>query len=550
VESGQTPESDRSGYRFPLGEALTFSPSRNLLSSLLGVAVAAFLFGLAFPPLRLHGLAWVALAPLFWAYRGGGGLRIALLAWLWSALMAWSVGDWMPRAIVTYYQQPVWVGWAFFLGVATTMNFPYQLGFAFGYRALSRGCDSGALPRPALPLLAAALWCAMELLRGRLFTGTPFFIGNPWALLGYSQVGWDAVMQVASITGIYGVTFAVAAANAGWVEAARERRALVSGLAPALLTCAFGVVALSGLGHSDRDERRIAIVQGNLDIGSRWRSDLYGQNLGVYLRLTHSAIVDSEPEVVFWPEAAMTFFVEDEPLYRRSIGSVLSRRETELVAGGPRALGAPGPAQRYRNTIFRLHPDGEIDGHYDKEYLVPFAEYFPLRGVEMLRRRFENVRVFEPGGAPEVLDTRIGSAAVAICNEAMLPEVVSRRVAGGAAYILNPSNDTWIPEPRFAEQQLDIVTVRAIEQRRPLVRASTSGPSALVDRFGRVVARTDLGEATVLAGTLRPAEGRTVYAAVGDLFGALCVLVSAGALWRARVGSAPRAGGRPDSGPS
>jgi apolipoprotein N-acyltransferase len=94
--------------------------------------------------------------------------------------------------------------------------------------------------------------------------------------------------------------------------------------------------------------------------------------------------------------------------------------------------------------------------------------------------------------------------------------VVARRVAEGATVLVNPSNDTWIPEPRFAELQLDIVRLRAVEQRRWLVRASTSGPSALVDPWGRVVVRTGVDERATLAGTIRPREGRTVYARLGD----------------------------------
>ncbi|MGI9431872.1 MAG: apolipoprotein N-acyltransferase, partial [Myxococcota bacterium] len=376
---------------------------RSLPAGLLGVAVAAALFGLAFPPLRWHAVAWVALVPLLLAYREGGAARTAGLAWLWSAAMAYSVGDWMPRAIVQYYQQPLWVGWLFFFGIATTMNFPYQVAFAFGFRALDRGTRSGRLPFVAFPLLVAALWCAMELLRGRLFTGTPIFIGNPWALLGYSQVGWDAVMQVASSTGIYGVSFVVAAANAAFAATLFSRvrvgRTLAVGLAPALLAVVFGVAVLRSEVEVG-EAYDVAIVQGDVDVGSRWRSDLYGKNLESYLRLSLEVIRDHEPAVLFWPEAAMTFFVEDEPLYRRSIARLLSWRGTELVAGGPRAVGEPSAA-RYRNTIFRLHPDGEIDGHYDNQYLVPFAEHFPLRGIERLRKRFEKVRVFEPGDAPE-----------------------------------------------------------------------------------------------------------------------------------------------------
>lgn len=509
-----------------------------LTPRLLAVALAAALFGLAFPPLRLHALAWGAVAPLLLALRVGGTASALLLAWLWGVGMAYSVGDWMPRAIVTYHEQPLWVGWAFFLGVATTMNAPYQMGFALAYRALARASEDGRLARWAMPLATAAAWCTAEILRGRLFTGSPFFIGNPWALLGYSQVGWDPVMQVASLTGIYGVSFAVAAANAALVEAALALRArvgargtLLAGVAPAAAVVLFGLWALPPVGGEAgaAPARRIAVVQGDVRLGSRWRSEYHGEGLRIYLDLTREAIGAVDPEVVFWPESALTFFLKEEVPYRLAIARTLAPRDTELVTGGPRA-DPSGPQPLFYNAIYRLSPSGEILGYYEKEYLLPFAEYFPLRSVDLLRRRFEGVRVFEKGTATSPLETRVGPAAVVVCNEAMLPEVVGRRVAAGAGYILNPSNDTWIPEARFAEQQLDIVTVRAIEQRRPMVRASTSGPSALIDRFGRVRARTELGERTFLTGELRLESTPTPYARVGDLFGLLCALATAGAL--------------------
>ena len=175
----------------------------------------------------------------------------------------------------------------------------------------------------------------------------------------------------------------------------------------------------------------------------------------------------------------MTFFLEREPAYQRAVGQVLAIGGTELVAGGPAVEQADEP--RFFNSVFLLSDRGEILHRYDKEYLVPLAEYFPLGRIDLLRRQFGRIRVFTPGGAEPLLPTAAGPAGIAICNEAILPEVVSRRVAQGAAYLVNPSNDTWIPDSKFTAQQFDIVSLRAVEQRRYLVRASTSGPSAIVD---------------------------------------------------------------------
>jgi len=403
-------------------------------------------------------------------------------------------------------------------------------------------CATGGWENAALPLLAAAAWVLAELGRGRLFTGTPIFIGNPWGLLGYSQVGFAPVMQIASLTGIYGVSFALAASNAAWADLWCARRTLRRrpgaavarvglGLLPGALALGFGLVAL------DRAEEptapmRVAVVQGDLDLGSRWKPELYGRNLDVYLELTRAAIAHSGPDIVFWPEAAMTFFVDREPAYRRELGRTLALGDVELVAGAPRAEGR-GPEARFFNSTYVFGSDGEIRGRYDKQYLLPFSEYFPFR-IDFLRRKFGRARQFTRGAPRPPLETRAGAAGIAVCNEAMLPEVVSQRVTAGAAYLVNPSNDSWLADAQYSEMQFDVVSVRAIEQRRYLVRASTSGPSAVIDPWGRVQVRSEPLTRSVLTGEVRPRTDRTLYHRVGDAFAFGCVGVVAVVLVRRR----------------
>lgn len=233
----------------------------------------------------------------------------------------------------------------------------------------------------------------------------------------------------------------------------------------------------------------------------------------------------------------MTFFVDQEPLYRRAIARVLAPMEAQLVAGGPRSSQSDPPV--YFNSIFTLDRNGEIQDRYDKEYLVPFAEYFPL-GVDILERNFGRVRYFERGRSGKLLETRAGSAGVVVCNEVMFPEVVGARVAAGAKYLLNPSNDSWISDAKYTEQQFDFAILRAIEQRRYLVRVSTAGPSAIIDPWGRVQVRTPSLESAVVVGEVRPIEGRSIYGRFGDAFALVCaVAVVVALVGSARRGSSP-----------
>jgi apolipoprotein N-acyltransferase len=483
-------------------------------------ALSGVLYGLCFPVASLQPLAWIALVPFLLALRHARLSEALFLGWLWTIVAAYTLGDWFARSVATYYEQPMLVGVAFFMGVSSFMAAPFFMAFAACYRSLAQRRS------PILPWLAAAAWVAAELARARLLGG------NPWGLFGYSQMGLDRLVQIADVTGVYGVSFILVIVNAALVEARvadpAGRAKSLGGLA---LACVLAVGVLSygtwRLGRpavpTDAHTVRVAMVQGNLDLGSQWREDFYGENLDVYLRLTAQAVRAQQPDIVFWPESALTFFLETEPAYRHAIASVLMKKGVELVVGGPRVEAHSVPV--YYNSVFLLAPDGVIRATYDKQRLVPFAEYFPFAAMDFLRRRFARVREFTPGAPRPPLPTRAGPAGVTICNEAMFPEVAAERVREGALYFVDPANDTWLT-PKFSSQQFDIVRLRTVEQRRYLVRASTSGPSAIVDPFGRVTVRTEFLTRAAIGGTIALSDQITVYNRVGDLFAVVCTLAA------------------------
>ena len=465
--------------------------------------------------------------------------RLALALWL-SLVVGWGTGTWMPGAVASYFDQPIAVGIALFLAVTLVMAAPYYMAFAAVYAPLVRRFGG-----VAAPLLAGAAWASADLLRGRLLNGTLLYVGNsPWATFGYSQTGVDAIVQIASVTGVYGISFTLACTNAALAEAlrdlAQQRRIgtqAARGLAAAALVVAgvtgFGALALHRApGISEGPRTPIALAQANLGAAARWEDGGAVRTLDAYLRLTREAFERGDPQIVFWPEAALTFFLEREPLYQAALGRVLQPAGAELIVGAPRAEGDEG-SEPYRNSVYQVAPDGSPRARYDKVYLLPFMEYFPLR-LDFVRRRFGRVREFAPGESLPPLPTRAGAAGVLICNEALLPQVASERMAEGASYLINPSNDSWVADAGFAEQQFDIVALRAVEQRAWLVRVSDSGPSAVIDPWGRVLARTQPRSREVLLAEIGASPGRSLYGRAGDVFGVSCMLAVALALAVAR----------------
>jgi apolipoprotein N-acyltransferase len=348
---------------------------------------------------------------------------------------------------------------------------------------------------------------------------------------------------VASVAGVYGISFVLVVFNAGiahviadWLDRSaspagqRGSRALTLLLAttPVVAASLAGGVMLRAAPPIDRTEgdfREVGVAQGNLAPGRTWRSDHYAGNLDVYLELTRKAADRETIRTVIWPEAAMSFYVETDEELRAAITATQRASDLELIAGGPRVDGEDRPS--YFNSMFHLDASGTLRDTYDKQYLVPFFEFFPLEGLDFLRRDFGGPASFEHGAENSTpFETRLGKAGMLVCGEAMLPSAARDRVLAGAEILVSPSNDSWIEDEHFAEHMLRVSAMRAIEQRRFLVRSSTSGPSAVVDPWGRILVKTDAFQRAVLVGRVEPLQASSPYNRLGDAFAYGCVFAA------------------------
>lgn len=473
----------------------------------------------AFPPWNVPAVAWGALVPLLLALRGLPPLRAATAGFLWGTATLSGIGYWVPGALAYYWQQPYWFGFAFALGIAVVFMGTYFAAFGAVVARLATRWDG-----VGLAVATAAAYVACELARAHLLTG------HPWLLLGYALGPHPLLIQGADLGGVYLLSFVVALVNACLAVALAERRG--RGRALATATAVVAAVALYGAVRlraplPTTPSVPVLVVQGNVDLGFQWREEFYGQGLERYLRLTLEGAARSHPQLVVWPESAVTFFLDEEPLYLAAVADVLARTGADLVVGGPRREGAPS---RFYNAAFYVTSDGRIGAHYDKVRLLPFAEYFPLRTIELLRRKFERVQHFTAAETPALLPTRAGDVATVICFEAIFPEVVRQQTAAGARLLVNLSNDGWFGPTAGSDQHLAMVALRAVESRLWVLRATTTGVSAIVDPLGRIVARAPLFTATTLDARVVPMDVTTIYERVGDVFAWGCVVVALGAL--------------------
>jgi apolipoprotein N-acyltransferase len=485
---------------------------RGTPTSLALVCLSAALYAATFPPLSLAPLAWVALTPFFAALARTSPARAALLGCLWGVGIAYGVGWWFPGMVSGYFQGPPILGWIAFFAVAIGLSGSYYALFGAWLASRARRGAAG-------PLIVAAGWGACEFARARLL------VGNPWALAGYSQVRFAPFMQIADVTGPYGVGMLLAGANAAiaatCVPALRGRRPLRSTL---VLAGLVALVLAYGQWRLDRPfgegrALRVALVQGAVPTRFRWQPELRAANVRRYLALTDEAAA-TEPELIVWPENAIEFYLQDRIPESEAVMARSRTLRADLLVDGPR-YSFDDDRTIYHNSVFLVRA-GHIAARHDKLHLLPVAEGTGPGGL------FARDTSYTPGRVVDVLHTATARVGTFVCLEAMYPELVRGFANVGAELLVNVSNDAWFGAGPAAEHHLDIASVRAIENRRFLLRATSTGYSAVIDPHGQIVARSGLDEPAVLSELVRVSHTVTPYQRVGDLAAWLAVVTALG----------------------
>jgi apolipoprotein N-acyltransferase len=359
----------------------------------------------------------------------------------------------------------------------------------------------------------AVLWALAEWLRGHVFTGFP------WNLIGYGWTGFLPVLQSVSVIGIYGLSFLsvlAAAAPAALAEpAVTRRRAWAMTTAPLAL---FGLIALWGwlrLHGAPAGEAGpwLRIVQPNVDQRTKMDSAQRIANFEALLALAATPPAgDRLPRVIILPETAVPFLLDEDDAAARLLGR-LAPPDGYVVTGAVRRDGAGTAAQpwRYWNSLQALDAVGAVRANFDKFHLVPFGEYMPFRGLLPVDAIAAGALDFAAGDGPKTLRLPgVPAFGATICYEAIFPGAVIDR-GERPAWIVNLTNDGWYGNTAGPHQHFAMAQTRAVEEGLPLVRAANTGISAVVDAYGRIEGRLELGETGVLDRPLPPAIAEGTY---------------------------------------
>ena len=484
-------------------------------------AIAGLLASLAFPPLCLWGLAWVALAPLLLAMAHCHRRRqAAALAYLYG-LTTWAACvPWIGVTVVVWTRSAVgWAAWALLCAIQSLWY------AAWGGLTWSM-CRRGGL-NAAFGL--AGSWTVMEWAR----TLGP--LAMPWCFLSHTLYGATPLLQAASLGGAGLLTFCIALVNAAALAAlhpsenAAFRRAPAIGapLVVAACTLATGwlIAALmdASPGHS-LPAVRITAMQPNVGTNPLGPAEREALRSAIADLATRAA--RERPLIVAWPESTADDLAGDKEENALFARVARTTKAWQIVgSGGSSADGRP------TNSAFALNPRGEVVARYDKRQLVPFGEWTPARSLfAPADRWFRFVEDNAAGTDDRPLDVgglRVGPL---ICYESVFPSLVRRSAARGASVLLNLTNDSWAGRSASLEQHLAMTVLRAVEVRRPVVIAGLTGPTACVVSDGRAT-RIHPHEQGHLTLDVSPRTDTTPYLRWGDTpLLLLCAVLIAAAL--------------------
>jgi apolipoprotein N-acyltransferase len=455
------------------------------------------LLWLCYFPVACGWLVWIALVPLLTSVRNAARPRwIYLSAWLGGLAFDLAAIQWMRVADPRMYA--TWIG----LAIYCSLYFPLAI---YLIRILDR--------RTRLPLVLTVplVWTALEFLR------STFGGGFSWYLLAHSQHAFLPIIQIADVTGAYGVSFLIAAVNALVVQALqtdlRNRRYGLLLSAMAVLIALLGVVGYGfwRLGQEEaKPGPRIALIQGNLDQRIRNASavsDDAAERVGTHFRDLADLAASYRPDLIVWPETSWPYDWREEDgapdaASRKMAKDMAARWHTPMLLGMNASNVVDGKPRRY-NTALALDGAGAAAGRYDKIHRVPFGEYVPLADWLPFMNYFAPYD-FDYSVWPGQAHTRfpLGDAAkpkstfgVLICYEDTDAEVAHSYGGGGANavdFLLNISNDGWFDGTSEHNEHLAVCRFRAVECRRAVARSVNMGISAVIDGNGRVLQPREL----------------------------------------------------------
>ena len=511
-----------------------------IVLSVTGGALLAF----SFPDVSAGPLVFIGLAPLIIAVVLSRSLTEAFFQATGGTMVTWLINlPWVIKVMSYYGGLAYPVAVAIYIALALALGVFAGVFFGLPVRALRLGA------RPLPWMLVPAAWVAVELARTYLLSGFP------WHQLAAAIIDLTPLVQLTSIIGPYGVGFFIAVPSTfiAWALISRppRREVILSASAVVMMLVVWTGWGMWAVRVQDsrieaEAKSRAALLQPNISQEMRWGASSVAE---LFIRMEEMTIdaIRQGADVVVWPESTIPLTYARTDVFRESVesasrGGIVGRDGTatppaDIILGS--VAEDPEDPSKLWNAAY-LVSGGKTAGRYDKIRLVPFGEYVPLK--EMLFFAEKLVRAvgdFQFGENENPLQGtfRYGPA---ICYEVVYPQITRTQILNGAEVLVTITNDGWFGGTAAPRQHLNMARLRAVEGDRYLLRAATTGISALVDPAGRLVQSLDENRQGTLMVEFSPRKTMTMYMRIGDslAFVSVAALVLALALkMRRRVSS-------------
>jgi len=495
------------------------------LQSLCLALLSGGLIFLSFPRFNLPILAWLGLVPLFFAIRNTAPSASFCFGWICGLIYFGGTLYWIISAMTLYGQVSLWQSTLILFAMCA-----YLALYIGGFAALW----SWLRVRISLPdlLIAPLVWTCLEFLRAHLLTGFP------WSTLGYSQYLSVHLIQLADITGVYGVSFILVFVNAGiasllehFIIQKKEEKSFWSYPATHIIpTLAIVLMVIYGYGiykvrytHPETKRTvRLGLIQGNIPQEEKWNENFRNKISDIYQNLTLQA-AQQKPELIIWPEASTPFIHEQKGDYLETISPLAQTAQTPLIVGSPR-LELKGKQILLKNSAFLVSKEGKILHYYDKIHLVPFGEYLPMKKMlGCLGSVVNEVGEFNPGKTFTNFTFNKGNFGLVICYEIIFPSLFRKFIQDKTDFMINITNDAWYGRSSAPYQHFSMAVLRAVENGITIVRVANTGISGIIDPMGRIQIKTPLFYRTALVKDVPLGRINTFYKKYGDLFTQLCL---------------------------
>ncbi|HWP84022.1 MAG TPA: apolipoprotein N-acyltransferase [Terriglobia bacterium] len=513
-------------------------------------------WALAYPTFNVAGLAWLAPALMLGAAFGaspGTAFRLGYVTGLTQSLVTL---HWLLFIPVKFAPVLGWLALSAYCALypAAWLWFCRRICPGVPPREFRSGGDleraiesfmaAGWWRRSGWALACAVAWVAGEMVLARLFTGFP------WAPLGVTQHRMLPVIQFASVTGVYGVSFMMVWLSAALFCAGVSVLPRSPARRPLMLEVFVPMLALLGLVTSGLrpllrpalpgETVKLALIQPSIPQTMIWDPAESTRRFQALLQLSEHAATN-RPDVLIWPEAAVPSLLRWDTNIYQPVIELARRRRVWLIMGADDAERSVQEPSRidYFNSSFLVTPRGEVAATYRKRRLVIFGEYVPLRRwLPFLKYLTPIEGGFTPGTGvvPFALPELGLNVSVLICFEDVFPHLVRHYVNPDTDFLLNLTNNGWFGESAAHWQHAAAAVFRAVENGVPLVRCANNGISCWIDAQGRMNDVFFPGSANVYQPGIKVVtvptrsdglRGKTLYRRYGDWFGWMCVVLTA-----------------------